>query len=255
MSKLLRNRITIPWTPFYRRYPYRNGVSINSADDRGLVDFGLGVFCNRIPKSANSSVVANLAYQKYGERMLDREAKKRFMTPSQLSKAQLEQLPSLFKFAIVRNPYTRVLSAFLDKIERGAQKRNKPVSFLEFLEYLEGGGLYSNAHWAPQTSLMLLPFDGFDFFGKTENLEQDLTFVLGKLNCHDESPEILPAMRQTMGASSKLHTYYDKTTQQKVDNLYAGDFQAFDYPMTLPNRNSNQASPVTADTQTTGSKS
>jgi len=118
MNKLLRNRVTIPWTPFYRRYPYRDGISINSADARGLVDFDLGVFCNRIPKAANSSVIVNLAYRKFGREIPSKEAKKLFLTPSQLRSSEVERVSGLFRFAFVRNPYTRVLSAFLDKIDR-----------------------------------------------------------------------------------------------------------------------------------------
>ncbi|MGM0433323.1 MAG: sulfotransferase family protein [Pseudomonadota bacterium] len=234
MNKLLKNRVTIPWTPFYRRYPYSDGISINSADARGLVDFEMGVFCNRIPKAANSSVVTNLAYHKLGYTIPDREAKKLFTTPSELRQHQVANISSLFSFAFVRNPYTRVLSAFLDKVERRANRNNRDVSFLEFLEYLERGGLYSNAHWAPQHSLLLLPFERFDFFGKTENLNKDLSYVLQQLGLYSESDGVLSALSNSTGASKKIDSYYDKETRLKVKELYSEDFNFFGYSSELP---------------------
>ena len=238
MSKLLRNRVTIPWTPFYRRYPYSDGISINSADARGLVDFDLGVFCNRIPKAANSSVIVNLAYRKYGREIPSKEAKKLFRTPAQLKRAEVERLPELFRFAFVRNPYTRVLSAFLDKVDRRERRKNREASFLEFLEYLEKDGLFSNAHWAPQTSLLLTPFEEFDFFGKTENLNEDMGFVLDQVQGHKENKKMLSALGNATGASGKLATYYDDQAKIKVDKLYREDFERFGYPMTLPTKSS-----------------
>ncbi len=234
MRKLLRNRVTIPWTPFYRRYPYTDGISINSADARGLVDLELGIFCNRIPKAANSSVIVNLAYRKYGQEIPSKEAKKRFRTPSQLRASEVERLSELFRFAFVRNPYTRVLSAFLDKVDRRAQDRDQEASFMEFLEYLEQDGLFSNAHWAPQASLLLLPFEEFDFIGKTENLNEDMGFVLDQVQGHKENKKLLSALGNATGASGKLATYYDDRAKAKVDKLYRQDFERFDYPMTLP---------------------
>ncbi|WP_077530200.1 sulfotransferase family protein [Vreelandella utahensis] len=236
MNKLLRNRITIPWTPFYRRYPYSDGISINSADARGLLDFDLGVFCNRIPKAANSSVVVNLAYRRYGSEIPSREAKKLFRAPSQLRGREVERLPELFRFAFVRNPYTRVLSAFLDKVDRRERQKNREASFLEFLEYLEKDGLFSNAHWAPQTSLLLIPFEEFDFFGKTENLDEDMSFVLDQIQGHKENKKILSALGNATSAASKLATYYDDQAKAKVEKLYRQDFERFGYPTTLPTK-------------------
>lgn len=123
-ERLLRNRLTIPHTPFYRKYPYKGGASAASADDRGCVDTRLRFFCNRIPKSANSSVVINLAAVKTGQDIPSVEAKKLCTKPSQLKKTDVQALDDFFCFVFVRNPYTRVLSAYLDKIERRALAKN-----------------------------------------------------------------------------------------------------------------------------------
>lgn len=240
MKRLVRNRLTIPWTPFYRRYPYRDGVSISSADDRGFVDFDLGIFCNRIPKAANSSVIVNLAYRRFGREIPSKEAKRLFRTPSQLKRTELDRLPSLYTFAFVRNPYTRVLSAFLDKVDRRAQRKGEEASFAEFLEYLENEGLHSNAHWAPQVSLLLLPFEQFDFFGKTEHLDRDLREVLEHVTTKVDDPRILSALGNATGASRLIDTYFDEANKARVEQLYRGDFEAFGYPMTLPRRSASE---------------
>jgi len=84
MEHFLANRVITPWQPFYRTYPHKGGASITSVNDRNLIDFDLGVFCSRTPKAANSAIVTNLAHLKFGEHMLDRDAKKHFMTPAGL---------------------------------------------------------------------------------------------------------------------------------------------------------------------------
>ncbi|TDT44345.1 sulfotransferase family protein [Halospina denitrificans] len=234
MANILRNRFTIPWTPFYRRYPYRNGISINSADARGLIDFDLGIFCNRIPKAANSSIIVNLAYCKYGREIPSKQAKKLFRTPSGLSKSEVGQLDQLFRFTFVRNPYTRVLSAFLDKVDRRAKRRNQETSFLEFLQYLEKEGLYSNAHWAPQTSLLLMPLENFDFIGKTENLTSDLGSVLSRIGHDSAAQELQSVLSNATGAGSKIAHYYNNQEREIVERLYRGDFERLGYSKALP---------------------
>src|SRR5690554_3204017 len=117
-DKVLLNGLTAPLRPFYRRYPFRSAASIRTADDRGMVDMDLGVFCNRVPQAANSTVGTVLARLKFGRHIDSPDAKKMFATPARLSKAEVERFPWRFKFTVVRSPSTRTLSAYLDKIER-----------------------------------------------------------------------------------------------------------------------------------------
>ncbi|MDX1587465.1 MAG: sulfotransferase family protein [Oleiphilaceae bacterium] len=235
MHKLIRNRLTIPLMPFYRRYPYRQGISVNSADARGCVDLKAGFFCNRIPKAANSTIVENLARISFGEDVPSKVAKKRFTTPSQLSSAQLDQLDGLFRFAVVRNPFTRTLSAYLDKVERRARDRNRESSFHDFLQGLASGQLYSNAHWAPQSSLLLLPYGSFDFFGKVENLDQDLAFIKARILGDRYQPEPVRAFTaNATGAGGKLAAYYDEHCIRLVQSLFSDDFDCFNYSRDLP---------------------
>ncbi len=233
-KKLLRNRLTLPITPFYRRYPYSGGLAIDSADARGCVDIQLGFFCNRIPKSANSTIVTSLAQMRFNNNIPSKQAKKLFMTPSLLYANEVEEFEQLFRFAFVRNPFTRTLSAYLDKIERRAIRQNKNTTFKKFLFELDAGKLHSNAHWAPQSDLFLIPAEQFDFIGRVESLQTDLSKVKKRLlNTHDVEP-VKSFLGNATNATSKLALYYDDEATQLVRKLYRKDFELFDYSQDLP---------------------
>ncbi|MEX2475457.1 sulfotransferase family protein [Marinobacter sp.] len=233
-QKITRNRLTIPFTPFYRRYPYRSGISINSADARGCIDTRLGFFCNRIPKAANSTIVENLARLSFGEDVPSKLAKKRFTVPSQLSRSEVDKVDIMFRFAVVRNPFTRTLSAYLDKVERRDRNAQRESNFFDFLQGLANGKLYSNAHWAPQHSLLLLPFDDFDFFGKVESLDSDLNHIRAKISGRPGAESIKTFKANATGAGKKLQEYYNEDTVGMVQELFHKDFELFEYSRELP---------------------
>lgn len=114
-------------------------------------------------------------------------------------------LKSFTKFIFVRNPYTRLLSGFIDKLyspnpyywnkigipaTRLAREITHTcghdVSFKEFVEYI----IHSNnnpqskrdVHFIPAHQLCLPCYIQYDFIGKIESFEKDAWFVLGKLN-------------------------------------------------------------------------
>jgi len=234
-DKVLLNGLTVPLRPFYRRYPFRSDASIRSADDRGMVDMELGFFCNRVPKAANSTVVTNLARLKFGRDIDSPDAKRMFTTPARLSKADVERFPSLFKFTVVRNPYTRTLSAYLDKIERRALRAGKESSFRDFLLQAKSQRrfLFSNAHWAPQSSLMLIPVEQFDFIGKVESLSDDLAEITRRIR--PELEQTLSSFKKNAtGAGDKLRQYYDDELIALVQDLYRDDFTTFNYSTEFP---------------------
>lgn len=233
LDNLLYNAVTVPLRPFYRRYPLRSPVSVASANRRGLVDLQMGVFCSRIPKAANSTVVTHLARLRFGQAVPSKKAKKLFLTPAHLSSTEVAKLDSLHKFCIVRDPFSRVLSAYLDKVARPEVGIDPSLSFADFLSYLEGGGLHKNAHWAPQTDLLLLPLDAFDQIGRVESLNADLRKVEEALGIPSEL-QIEPTLGNATGASDKLRRYYTEASlSERVVQLYRADFEALGYPTEL----------------------
>jgi hypothetical protein len=228
LDRVLLTRLTAPLRPFYRRYPFTSPVSIRSADDRGCVDMDLGFFCNRVPKAANSTVMTNLARLKFGADVASRDAKQMFATPARLNAAEVARFEQLFKFTVVRNPYTRTLSAYLDKVERRARREGRESSFRAFLLSLKEGALYRNAHWAPQSALMLIPVEKFDFIGKVESLEQDLEAIKRRIRPDLEQP-VTSFRGNATGAGGKLRAYYDDESIALVRDIYRRDFEAFHY--------------------------
>lgn len=235
-TKLLRNRLTIPLTPFYRRYPYTGGLAIDSADARGCVDNQMKFFCNRIPKAANSTIVTMLARLRFDKEIPSKQAKKLFLTPALLHTNEAQDFDNYFRFVFVRNPFTRTLSAYLDKVERRAIKNDKPTSFKNFLYQLEAGRLHSNAHWAPQSDLLLIPVDQFDFIGRTEPFDADIATVKNRLLNKTSDEPVKSILSNSTNATGKLDRYYDDETIELVRNLYRQDFEIFDYPLNLPGK-------------------
>jgi len=241
---VVRNQWSIPRAPFYQHYPFGSRVSIRSADSRGCIDLDLGFFCNRIPKAANSTVTASLASLKLQRKVGSKEAKRLFATPSELSGQQFERFQGLYKFLFVRNPFSRTLSAYLDKVQRKAidkgafdlsrmDRQAIRKGFSDFLVSLEEGQLHSNAHWAPQTSILLIPLEEFDFLGRVETLDEDLAYVLQSLSNPvagaKSNDKINEVRSNATGAGSKLSYYYDDESINRVQSLYQADFEQLKY--------------------------
>jgi hypothetical protein len=222
--------------PFYRVYPHRSALALTICDVRGAIDRERRFFFNRIPKSANSTVSIQLAELKLGRTATEREAKRAFARPSELTAAEVAAFERFFKFTVVRNPYSRALSAYLDKIVSGrklAYLRRAPgaaplPSFADFCTYLDRGGLHENAHWAPQTSLMLIPIDRFDFMGRVETLSEDLKRILERVAPRGAVAGSDVASRRPR-ASASLAAHYDDRCAEIVRRLYRSDFEAFGY--------------------------
>lgn len=225
--------------PFYTRYPYRGKVSAHGIDARGCIDLDVGFFYNRMPKAANSTVVSNLASAKLQRDVGSREAKGLFLKPSGLTAADLERLDALYAFTVVRNPFKRTLSAFLDKVQRKQDLgtwRGQQHDFASFLRWLDRGALYTNGHWAPQSSMLLLPLERLNYVGKVETLDADLDVIMAALKLRTARTavgEVKSIWSNKTGANDKLAEYYTEETRSLVRKLYAQDFVNFSYNDTL----------------------
>jgi len=244
LKKLKYRNDTIPLekTPFYQTWEYRGNQNLKSADSRGVVSNRYKFFYNRIPKVANSTITSTLGGIETGQSLTSPETKKYFSTPSQMTLNQIKQFDKYYKFTFVRNPYTRTLSAYLDKVIRKRylskegnvknsffSKREAPPTFSEFCEYLEAEGLYSNVHWAPQTDLLLLPFEEFDFIGRFEKLTVDLNYIIGKIFNHSQIVEYKHAGPPATNANHLVEKYYSDKEFDIVYKLYKDDFDLFGY--------------------------
>lgn len=227
----------VPRSPFFRRYPVANPEIILDINQRTVVDRKRGFIYFRIPKAANSTVMLNLAGGELRGKM--RELKRLYPRVSTLSRKEVTTLTSrFFLFTVARNPYSRIASAYLDKVTRGrsaAKVRDRiglpadaEVSFLEFCRYLQAGGVNDNPHWYRQVDLVPCGPELLHFIGRVENLSADLDYILSRIN--GERPrEHASWVPHRTGADTRLQKLYCAESIEIVQSLYRGDFEAFGY--------------------------
>ena len=166
-----------------------------------------------------------------------------------------ESLSSLlrrkYKFiSFVRNPYTRLLSCYRDKIlGNGEQKRpildrlgragaalDTPVSFAEFVAAVIGqSDLEMNPHWRVQTSHILHPLIPYDFIGRFERYVEDYAECFRVLGIPaEEIPEYRHFNRSRGDSGENCRKYYDSGLQEQVYRRYQKDFELLGYPYDLP---------------------
>jgi chondroitin 4-sulfotransferase 11/chondroitin 4-sulfotransferase 13/dermatan 4-sulfotransferase 1 len=163
----------------------------------------------------------------------------------------------ILKYTCVRNPYTRILSAYLNKVKpfgydevkikqqpyfhnifvqidsfrKASLTEYQDVSFSCFLRWLElsEDPLTRNEHWVPQTSIIGQGEVVFDFIGRFENLQIDAPILLARMGCDIEFPSQKAIKLPPTRANELLDSYYSKNDYELVNRLYASDFQYLGY--------------------------
>ena len=247
--------------PFYEMCPYKGGLTLYEADLRTVVVPELNVLFNRIPKSANTSLTASIAALTQTVLPIDDHTynntfKRSYDRLSSLSAPDArEVLQHYYCFTLVRNPYSRVLSAFLDKVGKSGIYSGKFIrklarqdrraligqhgDFGEFIGILEKNNLYTDHHWAPQAAFLTLPLERYDFVLRLESIEHDWRNVVEHVKpdlAADDSGWHFAGQdpKRRRGAQSKLHAYYDDNLRDQVYELYRDDFDLFGYDKELP---------------------
>ncbi|MGI0481015.1 sulfotransferase family protein [Geminocystis sp. CENA526] len=245
-------------SPFYKIYPPNiNCLTVNSRINISHTR----KFCYfRIPKAANSTVIISLFNAEYEnldfeisdnhsniKSQISRIKSQMYDHPSSLSVKQLKELlDNYYKFTFVRNPYTRFLSCFLDKVKRPEAEQRKMIcnflkksskenisihDFLDFLEYKTN--LNCNAHWCLQKDILLLPKEKIDFIGRVENLQQDLITVMQVIFNKEIDDQIVNIKSHSTGANSKLAMICDPEIKERIFKIYEADFEYFEYSQKL----------------------
>jgi hypothetical protein len=164
---------------------------------------------------------------------------------SAFAKPPLKELePALFEkpvFSIVRNPYTRLLSAYMDKIGnkikrpkrqllvRMGRVQDGPISFGEFVDFIcAQNSRQMNLHYAPQSFLMQVHYHPYTHIGCVEAMEESLSAIMAAAY-GIERKATSDFRRHRTDASSLIAENYSEEIAAKVLNRFRSDFEVFGY--------------------------
>lgn len=202
----------------------------------------------RVPKSANSTLLQTIASRdpeirasRWKDRAETQNAKRNlYMKAYDLGPIQAYRMyRSCTKISTARNPYSRALSAYLEKVVDPGKKRsivtdalgknlNESVTFFECVNFLQNGGLFANIHWVPQSCLMP-PEHAMDYVVKLETMQSEIETVVRAIFPEAADASVLSDSAHATAAAEKVSAYYCATTREIVARLYHDDFLRFDY--------------------------
>ena len=146
-----------------------------------------------------------------------------------------------FRFGFVRNPFTRALSCYLEKIagEQWLRDKRLPllgfephehVSFVQFLTRVADQDVaVMDIHWAPQSALLSLHRVEYGFLGRFESFRRDLRCVIDHLQMDVPDHMISTVTTHTTNARDKVRHHYDDTAVRLVRSIYRDDFARLGY--------------------------
>lgn len=176
--------------------------------------------------------------------------------PYQLGREGFETFlsdPKVMKWIVVRNPFTRALSGYLDKIRRDApqfaaniaplvaMQRGVPATevaadSVTFEEFCEALATFKTArsfdqHWRPQYRHTCADLIDYSDILKLETLAEDSQ----RLSRHMGRPVAFTRGRgHATGSSDKIAAFYTPRAADLIRQVYAEDFAQFGYPLDLP---------------------
>jgi hypothetical protein len=171
---------------------------------------------------------------------------------------------NFYKFCFVRNPYTRILSAYLNKARfpRGEWNLNRrkklfaqmgkdvskkeimqqEISFKDFVDCVVKQPInFMDGHWRVQYYHTLQNYVEYDFIGKFENMDTDFLFVLRKIAGRNARKYVLNVKDHKTDAGNKIKKFYTKEIRDLVYTKYKKDFDYFGYLSVLPEISDNEA--------------
>jgi hypothetical protein len=166
------------------------------------------------------------------------------LTPAQVGNLRDLITDGFFVFCFSRDPYARLLSAYLDKIVGRAapahaialqlgRPLHKPydISFAEFVHAVDEQPIsMMDLHWRPQYHQTFHPGLKYSYYGRFDSLEADVQHVCRTIGI-DYEKFYRPERRHAADADSKLQQYYTPELRQIVARKYKVDFDYFGYPV------------------------
>ncbi len=174
-----------------------------------------------------------------------------FIKPFQLPPELLEEVLTsrrYRRFAVVRDPASRLLSAYLEKIRQGlpqaipvfealgAQAPREPsdITLAQFITVVgRQTSREQDPHWRRQYDQLGLPFIDYDAVIHLENLDASWQRIAELIGVPDLREEFY--CRNSTGASTRIDEHYDPELLGAVAQIYSADYEAFGYPVPTGN--------------------
>lgn len=151
--------------------------------------------------------------------------------------------PDYFRFSFVRNPFSRILATYLNKIvqseiERarllpliGYPKHSEAIPFEQFLVAIRRQpDFQKDIHWAPQTYLLAPDRVSYDYIGRFETFGSDWLRVLHRIAPQTYKSYVgLRMDPHKTDASSKVLKYFGPIERELTLDIYRDDFRKFGY--------------------------
>jgi hypothetical protein len=154
-----------------------------------------------------------------------------------------------FQFAFVRNPFSRLVSTYIDKVKNRKAEYSIAFydqfagsSFKDFLKklcQLDLNKVRSNCntynlidkHVAPQN--LIIPLEKLSFIGRLESFETDFKLACGKLRLDYNFDYVIEKESNPKKLNQTNHgdyrEYYDDESIQLVTDAYEKDIEQFKY--------------------------
>lgn len=137
-----------------------------------------------------------------------------------------------FKFAFVRNPWSRLVSCYKNKLQTDYSgfKRygfQKSMSFGEFAKGVsEVPDQESDMHFRSQSVILNHVLDNkLDFIGRLESFDNDFSYVLKRIGLSQRKEVKL----MQSGASDSWRSFYNEDLVDMVAQRYSADIERFGY--------------------------
>ena len=141
-------------------------------------------------------------------------------------------------FTFVRNPYTRIYSAYKDKLVDNQWEKNRraenlgfsaeeDIPFLEFLRVIRDRSQQSmDIHWLSQSAI--LEDRTIDFIGRFEQFDNDYYIIASALGL---PPDTESRITHSTGTGNSILRRLCREEISIINEIYERDFSSFNYLM------------------------
>lgn len=152
-----------------------------------------------------------------------------------------------FTFSMVRNPFVRILSAYIDKVldttttkvdntkvgiikeqlfEQNGWQLDDHISFEAFLFNLDPTNTIFDQHWRPQVSNILINHIKIDYIAFLESFDSQDPTLLSALKTNEP---FRPMKLHSTAAHNFLQDHLTPRATKRILELYHDDFETFGY--------------------------